>query len=246
VKKYLVRLIILLVVVAAVFSVLRFTPAGEFLKPANLEANKDALFESVSEHYLLAIVLYILLYIAVVAFSIPGATVLTLLGGFFFGGVSGLAGVGLGTVYVNIGASAGAFLVFLAARYFLGDMVHEKYGDRLEKFNKELEENGKNYLLTMRFIPIFPFWMINLLAGVAKVKPITFLWTTSLGIIPGSAVYSYVGYAFGSVGGEAQTVIRNVVVALVALAVVSLVPVVLKKVRARRAGAEQDETNVPR
>lgn len=244
-KKYVVRLIILLVVVAAVFSVLRFTPVGEFLKPANLEANKDALFESVSEHYFLAVVLYILLYIAVVGFSIPGATVLTLLGGFFFGGISGLAGVGLGTVYVNIGASIGAFLVFLAARYFLGDMVHEKYGDRLEKFNKELGENGKNYLLTMRFIPIFPFWMINLLAGVAKVKPITFLWTTSLGIIPGSAVYNYVGYAFGSVGGEAQTVIRSVVIALVALAVVSLVPVVLKKVKARRAGTGQDEIETP-
>ena len=188
-KKYLVRLIILIVVIAAVFSALRFTPAGEFLKPANLEANKDTLFESVSENYLLAVVLYILLYIAVVAFSIPGATVLTLLGGFFFGGVSGLAGVGLATVYVNIGASVGALLVFLAARYFLGDMVHDKYGERLKKFDKELEENGKNYLLTMRFIPIFPFWMINLMAGVAKVKPITFLWTTSLGIIPASAVY---------------------------------------------------------
>lgn len=233
-KKYIVRLGILVIVVAAVFSVLRFTPVGEFLRPANLEANKDALFSRVAEHYFLAVILYILLYIAVVAFSIPGATVLTLLGGFFFGGISGLAGVGLGTLYVNIGATVGAFLVFLAARFFLGDMVHDKYGERLAKFNRELDENGKNYLLTMRFIPIFPFWLINLMAGVAKVKPLTFLWTTSLGIIPGSAVYNYVGYAFGSVGGEAQTVIRNVIIALVALAAVSLLPVVLKKIRARR------------
>ena len=120
--------------------------------------------------------------------------VLQRIGGFFFGGISGLSGVALGTLYVNVGATVGAFLVFLAARFFLGDMVHEKYGPKLEKFNRELDENGKNYLLTMRFIPIFPFWMINLLAGVAKVSPVTFLWTTSLGIIPGSAVYNYVGY----------------------------------------------------
>ena len=237
-KKYVVRLAILLVIVAAIFAVFRFTPVGEWLKPANLENNKEALFARVQEHYFLAVVLFILLYIAVVAFSIPGATVLTLLGGFFFGGVSGLGGVGLATIYVNIGASVGAFLVFLAARFFLGDMIFAKYGGKLEKFNHELEENGKNYLLTMRFIPIFPFWMINLFAGVAKVNPLVFLWTTSLGIIPGSAVYSYVGYAFGSVGGEAQSVIRNVIIALVALAAVSILPVVLKKIRGRKKPAE--------
>ena len=237
-KKYLTRLIILAVIVAAFFVLFKFTAVGEFLKPANLEQNKDALLARVEEYYALAVVLYILLYIAVVAFSIPGATVLTLLGGFFFGSISGVGGVALATVYVNIGATTGAFLVFLAARYFLGDMVHEKYGAKLERFNRELDENGKNYLLTMRFIPIFPFWMINLMSGVARVNPITFIWTTALGIIPGSAVYAYVGYAFGSVGGEAQEVIRNVVIALVALAVISLVPVIIKKIKARKRNDE--------
>ncbi len=236
-KKYIIRLTILALIIAAVILVLKFTPVGEYVNPASLEKNKESLFGRVQEYYLLAVALYILLYIAVVALSIPGATILTLLGGFFFGGVSGIVGVALATFYVNIGATVGAFLVFLAARYFLGDMVHEKYGSKLDKFNSELAENGKNYLLTMRFIPIFPFWMINLLAGVAKVSPITFLWTTSLGIIPGSAVYSYVGYAFGSVGGEARTVVRNVVFALLALAVISILPVILKKTRNRTAGS---------
>ena len=237
-KKYGIRLIILLVIVAAIVALFRFTPVGEILRPSELEANKEQLFARVQEHYAIAVVLYILLYIAVVSFSIPGATVLTLLGGFFFGGISGISGVFLGTLYVNIGATTGAFFVFLAARYFLGDMVHAKYGPKLERFNQELAENGKNYLLTMRFRPIFPFWMINLLAGVAKVSPATLVWTTALGIIPGSAVYNYVGYAFGSVGGEAQTVVRNVVFALVALAILSLVPVVVKKVRKRRTSAD--------
>ena len=115
-------------------------------------------------------------------------------------------------------------------------MVHEKYGTKLERFDRELAENGKNYLLTLRFIPIFPFWMINLLAGVARVSPATFVWTTSLGIIPASAVYNYVGYAFGSVGGEADVVIRNVVFTLVALTAISILPVIIKKIRLRNAG----------
>lgn len=233
-KKYITRLVILAAIIAAFIMLFKFTAVGEYLKPANLEQNKEALLDRVQEYYIPAIVLYTLLYIAVVAFSIPGATVLTLLGGFFFGSISGISGVALATVFVNVGATTGAFFVFLAARYFLGDMVHEKYGTKLERFNRELEENGKNYLLTMRFIPIFPFWMINLMSGVARVNPLTFLWTTSLGIIPGSAVYAYVGYAFGSVGGEAQDVIRNVVIALVALAAISLLPVVIKKIRGRR------------
>lgn len=189
-RKHVVRLVVLGAIVAGVILLLRFTVVGEALRPANLEANKEQLFGRVQENYLLAVLIYVVVYIAVVALSIPGATILTLLGGFFFGGVSGLAGVGFASIYVNVGATAGAFLVFLAARFFLGDMVHAKYGAKLERFDAELAENGKNYLLTMRFIPIFPFWMINLLAGVARVTPITFLWTTSLGIIPGSIVYN--------------------------------------------------------
>ena len=236
VKKYLVRLGILAALIVFVVVLLRFTQAGDYLNPNMLEENKESLFVRVAEHYAIAVALYITIYIAVVALSIPGATVLTLLGGFFFGGVSGLPGVALGVLYVNIGATLGALLVFLGARFFLGDMVHAKYGAKLERFDRELAENGKNYLLTLRFIPIFPFWMINLLAGVAKVSPITFVWTTSIGIIPASAVYNYVGFAFGSVGGEAQLVVRNVVFALVALALVSILPVVVKKIRARNGG----------
>ena len=235
-KKYLIRLGLLPLVAIVLVVIFRFTPAGDYINPKTLEDNKHQLFQRVEENYAIAVSLYILLYIAVVALSIPGATVLTLLGGFFFGGVSGLSGVALGVVYVNIGATIGALLVFLAARFFLGDMVHEKYGTKLERFDRELAENGKNYLLTLRFIPIFPFWMINLLAGVARVSPATFVWTTSLGIIPASAVYNYVGYAFGSVGGEADVVIRNVVFTLVALAAISILPVIIKKIRLRNAG----------
>lgn len=232
-KKYLIRLLVFVLIVGALVLTLRFTEAGEFIRPENIENNKEQLIGQVEQHYGISVALYILLYVVVVAVSIPGAAVLSVLGGFFFGNISGLFGVALTVVYINVGATTGAFLLFLAARFFLGDMVFHRYGKRLTHFQKELEENGKNYLLTMRFIPIFPFWMINLLAGVAKVGPGTFIWTTALGIIPGSAVFAYIGYAFGSVGGEAQEVVGNMVFAFLALGLISILPVILKKIRAR-------------
>ena len=86
-------------------------------------------------------------------------------------------------------------MVFLAARFILGKAVQEKYSGSLEKFNREIEENGRSYLLTLRFIPIFPFWLINLMAGFTTVRAGTFIWTTAVGIIPGSFVYAYIGHA---------------------------------------------------
>jgi uncharacterized membrane protein YdjX (TVP38/TMEM64 family) len=231
-KKYMIRLIILVVVVAAVFSLIRFTPVGNYLNLQNLQQNKEMLKGFVEQHYLVSVLVYIGLYIVVVALSIPGATWLTLLGGFFFGVV-------FATIYINIGATIGATIVFLAARFFLGEMIQSKYGDKLAKFNREIEANGGNYLLTLRLIPLFPFWMINLFAGVTKIKPRTFILTTSLGIIPGSAVYSYAGYAFNDLGEGG--VPKNIIFAFLLLAVLSVVPVVVKKVRARKAGGQKAE-----
>ncbi len=225
-KKYIVRLIVLILIVAAVVALIKYTPVGEFLNLKNLEKNRNALQGFVQEHYLLSIIAYVGLYILIVALSIPGATILTLLGGFFFGL--------LATVYINIGATIGATLVFLAARFFLGEMIQNKYGDKLIRFNREIDANGKNYLLTLRLIPLFPFWMINLFAGVTRIKTRTFVWTTSLGIIPGSAVYAYAGYAVGDLGKGEGGLPKNIILAFVLLGLLSVVPVVIKKIKKKR------------
>jgi uncharacterized membrane protein YdjX (TVP38/TMEM64 family) len=226
VKKYLIRVLVLLLLAAALFALVRYTPLGNILNIANLEANKEKLAGVVSGQPLLSGLLFILLYIAVVGLSIPGASLLSILGGFFFG-------VLRATLYINAGASVGALLVFLAARFFLGEMIQEKYAERLRRFNEELEKNGRNYLLTLRFIAVFPFWMINLLAGVTRIRPWTFLWTTSLGIIPGSAAYAYSGYALARLGREPGFP-PQLILAFVFLAALSLLPVVIKKIRQRR------------
>jgi uncharacterized membrane protein YdjX (TVP38/TMEM64 family) len=226
VKKYIVRLVILVVIVAGIFSLIRFTPVGDYLNPQMLQENKEALKGFVERNYLVSALVFVATYILVVALSIPGAMWLSIGGGFFFGVV-------FATIYINIGATIGATILFLAARFFLGEMIQNKYGDKLTKFNKEVESNGSNYLITLRLIPIFPFWMINLFAGVTRIKPRTFIWTTSLGIIPGSAVYAYAGYAINDIGKGG--VPKNIIFALLLLAALSAVPLVVKKIRARKA-----------
>ena len=231
-KKYIIRLIVLAVIVAGIFSLIRFTAVGDYLSARSLQENKEALKGFVERNYLVSVLVYIVAYILVVALSIPGAMWVSIGGGFFFGVV-------FATIYINIGATIGATIVFLAARFFLGEMIQNKYGDRLARFNKEIDTNGSNYLITLRLIPVFPFWMINLFAGVTKIKPRTFILTTSLGIIPGSAVYAYAGYAFNDLGEGG--VPKNIIFAFLLLAILSIVPVVVKKLRARKTGDQQAE-----
>jgi len=203
------------------------------LSPERIYAARDSLLSRVSENLLISAIIFILIYFAAVAVSIPGATFLTLTGGFLFGPV-------LGTILVNIGASTGALAVFLAARYFLGSQMQQKYGDKLKTFNREIERNGSSYLLTLRFIPLFPFFLINLLSGFTTVKTRTFIWTTVIGIMPGSFVYAYLGFAGSSIEAGESLLTPQIITALSLLAVISLVPVVYRKIKKRNQG-EKDE-----
>jgi uncharacterized membrane protein YdjX (TVP38/TMEM64 family) len=220
-SKFVKRLIILAIIVAVLLLLWFVTPLGDLVDFKALFDNRDTLLETVNTRYALAVTIYVAVYIAVTALSIPGATVLTLLGGFFFG-------PWLATVWVNIGATLGAFIIFMAARYFLGDGLQAKYGEKLDKFNREIEANGPNYMFTLRLIPIFPFFLVNLFAGVTTIKPRQFLWTTSLGIIPGSLAYAWLGYAGATVGDGAPW---QLFVALGLLAVLSLIPVFMRKLK---------------
>lgn len=232
-KKILVRIAILAVIVGALVAVYSLTPLKEWLNPASLFENRDNLIETVQDHLFLSALVFIGVYIAAVSLSIPGATLLTILGGFFFGPI-------IGTLFVNLGATIGAFIIFLAARYFLGDAIQKKYKDKLARFNKEIEENGRNYMLTLRLIPIFPFFLINLLSGFTTIPAVTFLWTTALGIIPGSFVYAYIGHAGASLDGKGVFQ-PAILTAFLLLAVFSVVPVIIKKVRASRAEKQEAE-----
>lgn len=221
-----VKLIILILLIAVVVVLFRFTALGSYVDLQKILESRDALLQRVSDSFIRAVIIFTLAYIAVTGFSIPGATVLTLLGGFLFG-------PWLGTLFVNIGATLGSVLIFLAARYFLGKDIQQKYADKLIQLNREIEKNGKNYMLTLRLIPVFPFFLINLLSGFTTLPLRTFFWTTSLGIIPGSFVYAYLG-STGASSIESGSFKIRVTIALVLLGILSLVPPFIQKSKERK------------
>jgi uncharacterized membrane protein YdjX (TVP38/TMEM64 family) len=225
VKKYKKQIILLLIVIGVIFLV-RISGVGSYLTVENLKANKELLQQFIEARYPLSVAMYIAVYILIVTFSLPGATVLTLAGGFLFHLFPGI-------IYINVAATMGATLGFLFARYILGNSIQERYAPQLERFNRELAENGHLYLLTLRLIPAFPFFLINLLAGLTRVSLKTFFWTTLVGILPGSLVYAFAGSQLNTIESVQDIFSANIIAAFLALALFALLPVVLKKLRAR-------------
>jgi uncharacterized membrane protein YdjX (TVP38/TMEM64 family) len=226
-RRYAAQLIALCVLIAIIV-VIRTSGADTYLTVENLKKHKELLEQLIRARYALSVFVYILIYLASVAFSVPGATVLTLAGGFLFHLLPGI-------IYVNIGATLGATLAFLLSRYILGNAIQNKYGTQLERFNRELDENGHLYLLTIRFIPVFPFFLINILSGLTKTPLRTFVWTTAAGILPGSLVYTFAGSQLGTINSVGDLFAGRILVAFLLLAALSLVPLVLKKIRAKPA-----------
>ncbi len=228
-KKFIKRfglLIILLIGLIVVYA----TGSYHYLTFDSLKAHHQILKETILAHPVLFPVLFILIYFVCTALSVPGAIFLTLLGGYLFPQP-------WSTIYVVFAATCGAVAIFLAARTALGDALKKKAGPFLKKMEKGFRENAASYLLFLRFIPIFPFWAVNLAPAFFGVPLRTFIWTTALGIIPGSFVFTLAGgglekifesqQAF-SIGAIFNTQIK---IALTLLAILSLAPAIVKHFR---------------
>jgi uncharacterized membrane protein YdjX (TVP38/TMEM64 family) len=215
--------VLLLLAVGAFF----YFDLARFLSLAALKDNRDKLLVFTQANYPLAAGLFVLAYIAVTGLSLPGAVILTLAGGFLFGGV-------LGTLLVNIGATTGATLAFLVARYLLRDAVEHKFGRWLAPFQEGFSKNAFSYLMTLRLIPLFPFFVVNLVSALTRVKLGTYMAATALGIIPGSFVYAYAGRQLGTINSLKEIASPSVILAFVLLGLLALVPVVYRKYSGRQ------------
>ncbi len=215
------RLVLAGIVVLAIGAFFYFDLA-RFLSLAALKENRDRLLSFTQTHYAVAAGLFIVTYIAVTGLSLPGAVILTLAGGFLFGGL-------VGTLLVNVGATTGATLAFLVARYLLRDAVEQKFGRWLGPFQEGFNQNAFSYLMTLRLIPLFPFFVVNLVSGLTRVTLGTYVAATALGIIPGSFVYAYAGQQLGTINSLKEVASPNVIAALVLLGLLALVPALYNK-----------------
>ena len=214
--------IIILVILGLGLGAFFYFDLGRYVSLEALKANRDDLLAYTNANFAVAVVLYVAVYILQTAFSLPGGAIMTLAGGFLFGSV-------LGTIFVNVGATTGATLAFLAARYILRDWVERKFGKRIEPVQAGFAQNAFSYLLTLRLIPAFPFFLVNLVSGLTRIPLGTYVIATSIGIIPGSFFYAFAGKQLGSINSLAEIASPPVLLALTFLGLLALVPILHRK-----------------
>jgi uncharacterized membrane protein YdjX (TVP38/TMEM64 family) len=221
------KILLVSFIVAGVIAV-RLSGVLDHMTLETLKKNGQTFREIVHGHYGIAVLVYMTGYAVSVAASLPGDIVLSIAGGYLFGTL-------LGAVYINVGATAGALCSFIFSRYVVGDWLQARFKDHLQRFNREVEAHGHLYFLIVRLIPFFPFVLVNLLSGLTKVPFKTYLWTTCLGIIPVSLIYAYAGSQLGIVNSVGDLFTARMLIAFVLLAALTLVPLVVKKIRAKPA-----------
>ncbi len=226
------RLIPVLVVVALLVA-LFVSGLHRQISFESLQAHHSELGALVEGNLALAVVVYVLAYAFLTGISFPAASLVTLLGGFLFGWL-------LGTILTVVAATAGATAVFLVARTSFGEALWERVKPFAGRMEEGFRDGEFNYLLFLRLLPVFPFWVVNLLPAFLGVKTGMYMLTTFIGIIPGTTVYNVIGDGLGEVfesGGEfslENAVSTEIVLGLAGLAVIALVPVAARKLKARR------------
>ncbi len=178
------KLLVFVLFVAAAFAAVRMF--GDQLTLDSLKARQAEFAALYTTKPLLVMGAYFLIYVAVTALSIPGAVILTLAGGALFGFWQGL-------LLVSFASSIGATLAMLTARYLLRDWVMARFGARLATIDEGMAKEGSSYLFAMRLVPVFPFFLINLLMGLTRIRVSTFYWVSQIGMLAGTAVYVNAG-----------------------------------------------------
>ncbi|HSR54653.1 MAG TPA: TVP38/TMEM64 family protein [Alphaproteobacteria bacterium] len=206
----------------------------DYVSFSTLQEHRQTLIDFVARYGVWAALLFIVIYAISTAVSLPGGTILTISGGFLFGSI-------LGTVYVVIGATIGATALFLAARTALGEPLRARAGPALKKMEEGFRDNAISYLLVLRLVPIFPFFVVNLVPAFLGVSIKTYVICTFVGIIPGSFVYASVGNGLGALFDAGETpdlyIIfePDILIPLIGLSVLALIPVIYKKIKGKDA-----------
>ena len=182
--------ILLFLIIAAAIAAFFVFDLKQYFSLDYFKSQRAVIDAYVAANPLQAGLIFFAIYVVVTGLSLPGAAIMTLVGGAVFGLV-------WGTVLVSFASSAGATLAFVASRFLLRDWVQAKFGDKLKPINDGIAKEGAFYLFALRLVPVFPFFVINLVMGLTKIKTITFYWVSQLGMLAGTIVYVYAGTQLG-------------------------------------------------
>ncbi len=200
----------------------------QYLNFTFLKANREKLLIFTLDHYWFVLLGSVAIYTLATALSLPLASLLSLTIGFIFG-------LWVGISIILFSATLGATLVFLATRYIFADVIERKMGIKIKRFLSEFHKNDFNYLLFLRLVPLFPFWLINLAMAFTPIRLKTYVGATFIGILPGAFVFSNLGRTLGEIESPEQLISLNTMSAFFLLGIFALIPVVVKKTRLNKS-----------
>ncbi|MDO6560654.1 FAD-dependent oxidoreductase [Paraglaciecola chathamensis] len=204
--------IILVAIIVALIASFFVLDLNQYLTLESLKSNQQDLAQYIEANWLIAFIGYLVIYAAATALSVPGAAILTL-------GAGALFGFGWGLLLASFASSIGATLAFLASRFLLRDWVKNTFSKKLESIDKGVEKDGAFYLLSLRLVPIFPFFIINLVMGVTSIKTWTYYWVSQLGMLIGTAVYVNAGTQLVEINQLSDIISTDLILSFVLLGI---------------------------
>jgi len=203
----------------AIITAYKFFHFGDYVTLSYIKASQNKFQDLYAHHRFAVIASYMLIYILVTSLSLPGAAIMTLAGGALFG-------LWAGIVVISFSSTIGATLACAVSRFLLRDWVQTKFGDKLKSVNEGIEREGAFYLFTLRLVPIFPFWLINLVMGLTKIPLRTFYWVSQVGMLAGTVVYVNAGKELGRIDSPSGVLSPGLILSFVFL---GLFPITTKK-----------------
>jgi uncharacterized membrane protein YdjX (TVP38/TMEM64 family) len=220
-KKHINKIIVILIVIGLI-AAFRIFHLDNYLSLSYMKESRDKFQMLYAENRAAVIAVYVAIYLLVTTLSLPGAAVLGLAAGSLFGLLTG-------TVVVSFASSIGATLACAVSRFILRDWVQKKFGDRLKMVNEGIEKEGAFYLFTLRLIPVFPFWLINLIMGLTKMPLRTYYWVSQVGMLPGTIVFVNAGKEIAKIDSLSGILSPGLIFSFVLL---GLFPITAKKILA--------------
>jgi uncharacterized membrane protein YdjX (TVP38/TMEM64 family) len=202
--------------------IIRQSGVLDFLTLDYMQQHAHYFYSIAQEQFFIALITFFGIFVCSVMFFLPITIILSVAAGFLFG-------VYIGTAVVLAAAAVGGTSIFLIIRYCIGGYVQRRYGSLLQKFNTEIEKYGSYYLLILQILPVTPTLLINVLSGISKISLWTYLWTTVVGILPGTLIYTLAGRQIHRLGAVHDIMSWHLIIMLCLIACIMIVPLIVRR-----------------